>query len=152
MTESAKQSPLQVTASSTEQVQAVIAFGARYYSGGPFQDPVKVLLKVHTLFAPSTVHLLLIHSFLRVSSAARVVFNSSQHRTGKSKYRPSTVHLLLIHSFLRVSSAARVVFNSSQHCTGKSKYGSNLTDHNRYCIVESVHAQCTELQTGYSCP
>lgn len=48
VTESAKQNPLQVVAESTEQVQAVIAFGARYYSGGPFQDPVKVLLKVRT--------------------------------------------------------------------------------------------------------
>ena len=46
VTESAKENPLQVTAESTAQVQAVIAFAARYYSGGPFQDPVKVLLKV----------------------------------------------------------------------------------------------------------
>lgn len=48
VTESAKQNPLQVVAESTEQVQAVIAFAARYYSGGPFQDPVKVLLKVNS--------------------------------------------------------------------------------------------------------
>ena len=35
-----------MSATSSEQVQAVIAFSARYFSGGPFQDPVKVLLKV----------------------------------------------------------------------------------------------------------
>lgn len=55
VTETAKQNPLQVTAASTEQVQAVIAFGARYYSGGPFQDPVKVLLKVLTSRSSSVV-------------------------------------------------------------------------------------------------
>ena len=46
VTEGAKESPLQMSATCSEQVQAVIAFSARYFSGGPFQDPVKVLLKV----------------------------------------------------------------------------------------------------------
>lgn len=55
VTEAPKESPLQVAATATEQVPAIVAFAARYYSGGPFQDPVQVLLKVQTASMPHPI-------------------------------------------------------------------------------------------------
>ena len=46
VTEGAKESPLHMSGATTQEVQAVVAFSARYFSGGPFQNPVRVLLKV----------------------------------------------------------------------------------------------------------
>lgn len=50
--------PLQSRATTAEQVKAIVAFSARYFSGGPFQDPVRVLLKVRMEHRPWKVEII----------------------------------------------------------------------------------------------